>query len=131
MTDTLLAIYSRRGLGHLFWTVTITEHSLQAAYFAKAAHAPDALVVATLLHDIEHLIDRLSDTLQAPGGQQLLFRSTLGLKTVYRRVIRCGKSQPKELTRSDLRRGRTQYRRTHTTTFQGARRDGVSGGGYP
>jgi phosphonate degradation associated HDIG domain protein len=58
MTDTLLAIYSRRGSVTYFGeAVTTTEHSLQAAYFAQAAHAPDALVVATLLHDIGHLIE--------------------------------------------------------------------------
>ena len=39
----------------------MTEHGLQAAYFAQAAAAPDALVIAALLHDIGHLIESVPD----------------------------------------------------------------------
>ncbi len=62
VTDELLAIYARRGAEAYFGeAVTMLEHGLQAAYFARAAHAPDALVVAALLHDIGHLIEPVPD----------------------------------------------------------------------
>jgi phosphonate degradation associated HDIG domain protein len=54
----LWAIYSGRGAGAYFGeAVSTMEHSLQTAYFAQEANAPDALVIAALLHDIGHLID--------------------------------------------------------------------------
>ncbi len=34
----------------------MTEHALQAAYFARGAAAPPALIVAALLHDVGHLV---------------------------------------------------------------------------
>ncbi len=46
---------------HFGEDVTIAEHSLQAAYFAQAADAPEALVVAALLHDVGHLLGRAPD----------------------------------------------------------------------
>ncbi len=56
--DELLSIYTRRGAGAYYGeAVTMTEHSLQAAYFAHAHGASDALVLASLLHDIGHLIE--------------------------------------------------------------------------
>jgi predicted HD phosphohydrolase len=36
---------------------------LQAAYFAQAADAPEALVIAALLHDIGHLVGGAPDDL--------------------------------------------------------------------
>ena len=32
------------------------EHCLQAAFFARQANSPDALIVAALLHDVGHLL---------------------------------------------------------------------------
>jgi gamma-butyrobetaine dioxygenase len=56
--DELLAIYGGRGAAAYFGeAVTVTEHSLQAAYFAGRSDAPDSLIVAALLHDIGHLIE--------------------------------------------------------------------------
>lgn len=53
----LQAIYDRRGAGAYFGEpVTMTEHALQAAHFASTASAPEALVLAALLHDIGHLL---------------------------------------------------------------------------
>jgi phosphonate degradation associated HDIG domain protein len=61
-TDTIFSIYARRGSAAYFGeSVTMTEHGLQAAYFAQASDAPDALVVAALLHDIGHLIESVPD----------------------------------------------------------------------
>jgi phosphonate degradation associated HDIG domain protein len=57
LADELWAIYSSRGAGAYFGeAVSTLEHSLQAAYFAQAAHASDTLVVAALLHDIGHML---------------------------------------------------------------------------
>ena len=60
--DQLLDIY-RRGGGDAYFgeAVTMTEHGLQAAWFAQAAGASEALVVAALLHDIGHLVARAPD----------------------------------------------------------------------
>jgi gamma-butyrobetaine dioxygenase len=60
--DELNSIYSRSGSAAYFGeAVTMAEHSLQAAYFARAAHASDALVLAALLHDIGHLIESVPE----------------------------------------------------------------------
>lgn len=57
VTDEILAIFDRRGSGAYFGEcVSMTEHGLQAAYFAQTEAAPTELVVAALLHDIGHLI---------------------------------------------------------------------------
>jgi len=56
--DELLSIYTAHGAGAYYGeAVTMTEHSLQAAYFAQAHGAPEALVLASLLHDIGHLVE--------------------------------------------------------------------------
>jgi gamma-butyrobetaine dioxygenase len=60
--DELCAIYIGRGAALYFGeTVTVSDHCLQAASFAQAAHAPVALIVAALLHDIGHLIEPASE----------------------------------------------------------------------
>lgn len=62
LTDELIQIYARRGSEAYFGEpVTVTEHGLQSAYFAARSHAPDALVVAALLHDIGHLVEAVPD----------------------------------------------------------------------
>jgi phosphonate degradation associated HDIG domain protein len=60
--DEIFAIYARRGCSLYFGEpVTVAEHGLQAAFFAHAAGASDALILAALLHDIGHLIDQAPD----------------------------------------------------------------------
>ena len=60
--DEVLSIYERCGAAAYFGeAVSVTEHGLQAAYFAQADGASDALVVAALLHDIGHLIASVPD----------------------------------------------------------------------
>jgi phosphonate degradation associated HDIG domain protein len=60
VTEEILAIFKKRGASAYFGeSVSMTEHALQAAYFAQTAHAPPALIVAALLHDIGHLIDEV------------------------------------------------------------------------
>jgi len=57
IADDIFAIYNSRGSAAYFGEpVSVTEHGLQAAFFAQAESAPAALVLAALLHDIGHLI---------------------------------------------------------------------------
>jgi [1-hydroxy-2-(trimethylamino)ethyl]phosphonate dioxygenase len=56
--DEVFAIFGRRGSGAYFGErVSMTEHALQAAYFARQESAPGVLVLAALLHDIGHLVE--------------------------------------------------------------------------
>ena len=58
------AIYAARGGGAYFGErVSMTEHGLQAAYFAQQCDAAPALIVAALLHDIGHLLEAVPDDL--------------------------------------------------------------------
>jgi phosphonate degradation associated HDIG domain protein len=62
--DEIFGIYGQRGSSLYFGeAVTVAEHGLQSAYFARNANASDALVLAALLHDIGHLIDLAPDDL--------------------------------------------------------------------
>jgi phosphonate degradation associated HDIG domain protein len=61
-SDEVLSIYAGGGAALYFGEpVTVSEHCLQAAHFAQAAGAPDALVIAALLHDVGHLIEKVPD----------------------------------------------------------------------
>jgi phosphonate degradation associated HDIG domain protein len=58
----ILALYESRGTQAYFGErVSMAEHGLQAAHFAQAEAAPQALVVAALLHDIGHLLEAVPD----------------------------------------------------------------------
>ncbi len=64
VADEVLAIYGPRGEAAYFGErVTIKEHSLQAAWFARVESAPAPLIVAALLHDIGHLLEAVPDDL--------------------------------------------------------------------
>ncbi len=64
IADEVSAIFERRGAGAYFGErVSMTEHALQTAYFARQESAPPVLVVAALLHDIGHLVDDVPDDL--------------------------------------------------------------------
>ena len=64
VTDEILEIYARRGtLAYFGESVSMAEHALQAAYFARAAAAPPPLIVAALLHDVGHLVVDVPDDL--------------------------------------------------------------------
>jgi predicted HD phosphohydrolase len=52
----LFGLLETRGRNRYDESVTQLEHALQAAELAGAEHAPAALVVAALLHDIGHLV---------------------------------------------------------------------------
>jgi len=58
VTDEILTIFQKCGSSEYFGeSVSMTEHALQAAFFARTAGAPPGLIVAALLHDIGHLVD--------------------------------------------------------------------------
>jgi phosphonate degradation associated HDIG domain protein len=60
--DEIFALFKHRGMGAYYGeSVSMTEHMLQAAYFAQAEAAPGALVIAALLHDVGHLIETVPD----------------------------------------------------------------------
>ena len=62
ISDELQRIYGQRGGAAYFGeAVTVTEHGLQAAHFARVAGAGEALIVAALLHDIGHLVEWVPD----------------------------------------------------------------------
>jgi [1-hydroxy-2-(trimethylamino)ethyl]phosphonate dioxygenase len=64
IADEVFAVFAGRGSGAYFGErVSMTEHMLQAAYFAQQEAAPPALVVAALLHDVGHLIEDVPDDL--------------------------------------------------------------------
>ena len=57
-----MGVYARRGAQAYFGeALSMTEHGLQAAHLAQADRAPDALVIAALLHDIGHLTESVPD----------------------------------------------------------------------
>jgi len=61
----ILALYGARGAAAYFGErVSMLEHALQAAHFARAEAAPEALVLAALLHDVGHLIEPVADALE-------------------------------------------------------------------
>ncbi len=65
IADVVFGIFQSRGSGAYFGErVSMTEHALQAAYFAREESATADLVVAALLHDIGHLIDDVPDELE-------------------------------------------------------------------
>ena len=64
IADEITSIYAQRGGGaYLGEAVTQIQHGLQAAYFAGQHGAPEPLVLASLLHDIGHLIEPAPDDL--------------------------------------------------------------------
>jgi phosphonate degradation associated HDIG domain protein len=60
--DEIMALYARCGAQAYFGeAISMTEHGLQAAYFAQQSHAPDTLILAALLHDVGHLTESVAD----------------------------------------------------------------------
>ncbi len=76
-------IFARRGgEEYLGEPVTMAEHMLQGAYFAEKANEPDVIVVASLLHDIDHFtsefgafsMDDIEDRFHEEAGAKVLER---------------------------------------------------------
>jgi phosphonate degradation associated HDIG domain protein len=59
-SDEIFRLFEKRGAEAYYGeAVSMLEHSLQTAHFARLSHAPDSLVVAALLHDVGHLIEHV------------------------------------------------------------------------
>jgi phosphonate degradation associated HDIG domain protein len=54
--DVIDTMATRGGESYFGEPVTVLEHCLQAAFFARREASPEALVIAALLHDIGHLL---------------------------------------------------------------------------
>lgn len=66
LADEIFSLFNNRGSGVYFGEqISMTEHALQAAHFAREESAPSELVVAALLHDIGHLVVAVPDDLDA------------------------------------------------------------------
>jgi phosphonate degradation associated HDIG domain protein len=62
LVDEVFTLFDRRGSGAYFGeAVSMTEHALQAAHFARAEGAPPWLQLAALLHDVGHLVVDVPD----------------------------------------------------------------------
>jgi phosphonate degradation associated HDIG domain protein len=60
----VMALFASHGAAAYFGeTVSMTDHMLQTAYFARAKAAPSSLILAALLHDVGHLIVDAPDDL--------------------------------------------------------------------
>jgi [1-hydroxy-2-(trimethylamino)ethyl]phosphonate dioxygenase len=65
LASDILSIYQSHGDGAYFGErVSMTQHGLQAAYFATVENAPEPLVLAALLHDIGHLLEAVPEALE-------------------------------------------------------------------
>jgi phosphonate degradation associated HDIG domain protein len=68
MVATITRLFETGGNAAYFGEpVSQTEHALQTAHLAESEGAPDALVVAALLHDVGHLLHGLSETIANQG----------------------------------------------------------------
>lgn len=59
--DQLFDLFAQRGLRHYGEGVSQLEHALQTAHHAKFAGGSPALITASLLHDVGHLLQRLGE----------------------------------------------------------------------
>ncbi len=68
MLDELFDLFEKHGQRLYFGeAISEFEHALQAANLAEDDEAPDALVVASLLHDVGHLIHGLGEHIADEG----------------------------------------------------------------
>jgi len=60
--DEVVELFANRGAGAYFGErVSMLEHALQTAHFAREDHAPPDLIIAALLHDVGHLVEDVPD----------------------------------------------------------------------
>ncbi|HEX3916039.1 MAG TPA: metal-dependent phosphohydrolase [Caulobacteraceae bacterium] len=80
--DQILAAYAARGGERYGERVTQLDHALQCAHLAAAEGAPEALVLAALLHDYGHLIENRGARAEergVDGEHEALGAATLSL----------------------------------------------------
>jgi phosphonate degradation associated HDIG domain protein len=65
--DEIRAAFAKRGHEGYGEGVSQLEHALQCAVFAEQAGAPEPLIVATLLHDIGHMLHDLPEDIADAG----------------------------------------------------------------
>jgi phosphonate degradation associated HDIG domain protein len=66
VADEIGALLNARGAkAYVGEPVSVLEHGLQAAHFAREAGAADELVLAALLHDIGHVLEHARDDIAA------------------------------------------------------------------
>jgi phosphonate degradation associated HDIG domain protein len=66
--DEIVTLFRERGSGLYFGeAVTEMQHALQAAHLAESSGAATSLVVASLLHDIGHLLHELGEDVATRG----------------------------------------------------------------
>jgi phosphonate degradation associated HDIG domain protein len=58
---------SQGGESYFGEPVTVLEHCLQAAYFARQANSPDTLIAAAVLHDVGHLLHHEGEDVAEQG----------------------------------------------------------------
>lgn len=62
VSEEILSLYGARGADAYFGeSVSMIEHALQAAHFARRENAPRPLILAALLHDVGHLLEAVPD----------------------------------------------------------------------
>ncbi len=70
--DDVRTLFARHGeTAYSGEPVTQREHALQSAHLAERAQASDELIVAALLHDLGHLLNRQGETPSARGIDDL------------------------------------------------------------
>jgi [1-hydroxy-2-(trimethylamino)ethyl]phosphonate dioxygenase len=66
--ESLLHLLSSQGGDSYFGEpVTVLEHCLQAAHFAREANSPETLIAAALLHDVGHLLHQSGENAADTG----------------------------------------------------------------
>lgn len=103
--------------------VTQLEHALQCAHFARAAGAPDHLVVAALLHDVGHLVDG-AERMGALGVRAheevgARFLAACGLAEPVVELVRGHVEAKRYLARGATYRGRLSEASRRTLELQG------------
>jgi phosphonate degradation associated HDIG domain protein len=61
------AMQQQGGESYFGEPVTVLEHCLQAAHFARQANSPDTLIAAAVLHDIGHLLHSQGEDVAEQG----------------------------------------------------------------